>query len=64
MKTLVIECPDKIHNGLDSLVQDGWANDVGQVVTEAIRRFLESHRPDVMESHVRNDVEWGLHGDD
>jgi hypothetical protein len=32
------------------------------VVREAIRRFLDSHQPDLMERFVREDVEWGLRG--
>jgi hypothetical protein len=31
---------------------------------EAIRRYLDSHRPDLMEKFIRDDVEWGLHGDE
>ena len=64
MKTLVVECPDQLHERVNALVRDGWAKDVGQAVTEALRRFLESHRPELVESQIRADMEWGLRGDD
>jgi metal-responsive CopG/Arc/MetJ family transcriptional regulator len=64
MKTLVIECPDKLLEGLDRLVRDGWGENPSQAVIEALRRFLRSHRPDLIEAQVRDDVEWGLHGND
>ena len=32
--------------------------------TEAIRRYVDSHRPDLMEKFIRDDIEWGLQGND
>jgi hypothetical protein len=32
------------------------------VFQEAIRRFLQAHRPELMERFVREDIEWGLRG--
>jgi hypothetical protein len=29
-----------------------------------LRRFLESHRENLLEEFIRQDVEWGLTGDD
>lgn len=34
------------------------------VIAEALRRFLETHRPELMEMFIREDVEWGLRGKD
>ena len=34
------------------------------LISEALRRYIESHRTEIMESFVRDDVEWGLHGKD
>ena len=36
----------------------------GQAVIEALRRFLDSHRPELVESQILADVQWGLHGSD
>ena len=62
MKTMTIACPDQLHEQLQTLVTAGWVKDANQVAVEALRRFLESHRPDLMEEQLRKDVDWGLHG--
>jgi Arc/MetJ-type ribon-helix-helix transcriptional regulator len=64
VKTLVIECPDQLHEQLQGLVRDGWWKDANTAVVEALRRFLETHRPAITEDQIRRDVEWGLHGRD
>lgn len=33
-------------------------------VLDALRRFLESHREELMEDSIRQDLEWGLTGDE
>ena len=64
MKTLHVECPDVLADRLTRLVAEGWVADEQQAVIEALRRFLDSHRPELLESQVLADVEWGLHGND
>jgi hypothetical protein len=64
MKTLSIECPDSLVDRLAQLVREGWVADEQQAVIEALRRFLDSHRPELIESQVLADLEWGLHGND
>jgi Arc/MetJ-type ribon-helix-helix transcriptional regulator len=48
----------------ESLVEDGWFEDVNDVIVDALRRFLEVRRPELMESYIWRDVEWGMHGKD
>jgi len=64
MKTLSIECPDWLADRLARLVREGWVVDEQQALLEALRRFLDSHRPELIESQILSDVEWGLHGRD
>jgi len=64
MKTLQAELPDKLYEQLKLLVKTGWFIDEKSVITEALRRFLETHRPELMEMFIREDVEWGLRGKD
>ena len=59
---MVIECPDQLHEQLQALVAAGWVKDANQAAVEALRRFLESHRPGLIEEQIRKDVQWGLHG--
>ena len=62
MKTMTIECPDQLAGQLDEFIREGWAVDARAAIVEALRRFLESHRPEIARSQVRADIEWGLHG--
>ena len=64
MKTLTVDIPDRLHEQLESFARDGWCKDRQEAVIESIRRFLESHQPGLMESHIMQDVKWGLHGSD
>jgi metal-responsive CopG/Arc/MetJ family transcriptional regulator len=64
MKTLHIDCPDELAQRLEELIREGWVADHEQAVIEALRRFLDSHRPELIKAQVLTDVEWGLHGRD
>ncbi len=64
MKAFETEVPDRVYDQIAALVKGGWFRDENEVFGEAIRRFLDSHQPEIMEEFIRNDVEWGLHGDD
>ncbi|NLX20430.1 MAG: CopG family transcriptional regulator [Phycisphaerae bacterium] len=64
MKTLSITVPDALADRLEQFVRDGWVADSEQAVVEALRRFLDSHRPELIERQVLEDLDWGLHGRD
>ena len=62
MQTIEIELPDQLYKGVNNLVKNGWFRDQNEVLCEAVRKFIESHRPELIEKFVLEDVEWGLHG--
>lgn len=62
MKTVETRISDRLNRGIEALVERGWFASRDEVVQEAIRRFLDAHRPELMERFVRDDVEWGLRG--
>ncbi len=64
MTTLTIQCPDQLAEQLDRFVKEGWGTDIGDTIVEALRRFLDSHRPDIVRKQMLADVEWGLRGDE
>jgi hypothetical protein len=49
---------------MQSLVDAGWFGSLDEVVLDALRRFVDTHREDLMQGLVREDVEWGLRGTD
>ena len=64
MKLLTVQLPDALAKRLEVLTHEGWVGEPQQVVVEALRRYLDSHRPEMIASQVKTDVEWGLHGND
>ncbi len=64
MKTVQTEVPEALYNKAMALVNEGWFRDEKDVFSEAIRRFLDAHQSELMQKYIREDVEWGLHGDD
>lgn len=61
---LETEIPAQLFAEIQSLVNTGWFRSVDDVVLDALRRFLDSHREELLEGFLRQDVEWGLHGRD
>ncbi len=59
-----ISLPSGLAKQAQEQIQAGWFPDINSLVIEALRRFLETHRDELMERFIREDVEWGLHGDE
>lgn len=62
--TLHAEVPAKLMAEIQSLVDAGWFGSLDDVVLDALRRFVDSHRAELMEAFLQEDVSWGLHGRD
>ena len=63
-RTLQADLPEGIMREIQSMVDAGWFRSTDELVLDALRRFLDSHRGDLMQDLIREDVEWGLHGTD
>ncbi len=61
--TVEARLPSQLLTEANVLVQKGWFGSVDEVIADALRRFLESHRDEVMAQFVKEDVEWGLRGE-
>ena len=62
--TIQLVLPPRVYEQVRSLVADGWFRDEKDLVSEALSRYLETHRADLQELFIREDVEWGLYGHD
>ncbi|RME76682.1 MAG: CopG family transcriptional regulator, partial [Chloroflexi bacterium] len=60
--TIQTEIPMGLFLEAQNLVKQGWFRNMDELVLDALRRFLESHREDLMEEFIRQDIEWGLYG--
>ncbi len=59
-----VHLPDDLISQAQRLVDEGSATGFDDLLTEALRRFLEAHGPALNEAFVREDVAWGLDGKD
>ena len=62
--TIQIDVPVRLLTEMQTLVEAGWFRDMDELMLNALRRFVESHRTELMEGFIREDVEWGLRGDE
>ncbi len=63
-RTLQADVPEGVMREMQSMVDAGWFRSTDELVLDALRRFLDSHRGGLMQDLIREDVEWGLHGSD
>jgi hypothetical protein len=64
MTVIQAKVPDQLALQAQRMIERGWALDIDTIVTESLRRYLESHEETLTEQFVREDVEWGLRGND
>lgn len=62
--TIQAEIPEQLARQAQWMVERGWSANLGDLVAESLRRYLESHSEALTEQFLREDVEWGLHGSD
>jgi len=64
MRTIHTQVPEQLYEKAETLVKEGWFRDEKEIFSEAIRLFLDTHQSKLMDNFIREDVEWGLHGND
>ena len=64
MATVQTDVPVRLFTEMRMLVETGWFRDLDELMSDALRRFVESHRAELMERFILEDVEWGLRGDE
>ncbi|MCR4315890.1 MAG: CopG family transcriptional regulator [Planctomycetes bacterium] len=61
-KQVQADIPDLLFQEAQEYVNQGGASDLSDLIVEALRRFLDTHAPEIEEQFIREDVEWGLNG--
>jgi Arc/MetJ-type ribon-helix-helix transcriptional regulator len=62
--TIQTDVPIGLLSEMQRLVELGWFRDLDELMLDALRRFVESHRAELTGRFIREDVEWGLQGDE
>lgn len=63
-RTIQTDVPVRLLSEMEVLVEKGWFRSLDELMLDALRRYVESHRVELMERFIREDVEWGLYGDE
>ncbi|MEM7511183.1 MAG: CopG family transcriptional regulator [Bacteroidota bacterium] len=63
-KTIHTELPEQLVLQAMSMIQQGWIKDMDELLAVALRRYLDSHQEEIVEKFIKEDVEWGLNGED
>jgi len=64
MSLVQVEIPDFLLQQAQSLVQHGLVKNIQQLVEELLRRYVESHQETLNEQFIKDDIRWGLYGDE
>ena len=64
MRTIHTEVPEQLYKKAEALVKECWFRDEKEIFSEAIRRFLDTHQSKLMDKFIRDNVEWGLLGNE
>ncbi len=64
MPTVQTNVPDQLLQQAQLFVQKGWIPNIDALITDAMRRYLDSHRDLMTEQLIREDIDWGLDGQD
>ncbi len=59
-----IQLPPRLAEQAEQYIQAGWFPDLNTLVIEALHRYLETHRMELAERFIWDDVRWGLYGKD
>lgn len=61
--TVQARLPARLLDEARALVEEGWYRDLDDLLADALRRYVDARRPEMLERFYRQDVEWGLHGE-
>jgi len=64
MPSVQTDIPDQLLLQAQHFVQAGWSTNIDALIAEAMRRYLDSHREALAEQWIREDIDWGLNGQD
>jgi hypothetical protein len=62
--TIQADVPVRLLTEMQMLVDARWFRDLDELMLDTLRRYVKSHRSELMERFIQEDVEWGLHGDE
>lgn len=62
--SLQVDLPEQLVSQARQFIGEGWAGNFDELLADALRRYFDSHGTALAETFVREDITWGLHGQD
>ena len=62
MKTVPAKLTEKLIYEADELIKEGWYANKSELIRDAVRELIKKLKAERLESAIKNDILWGLHG--
>ena len=63
METVPAKLTKKLVVEMDDLIEEGWYANKSELIRDAIRELVKKQKVAQLESAIKEDIQWGLHGD-
>ncbi len=64
METVPAKITGRLSAEMDEIINEGWYANRSEFIRDAIRDKIKSVKMEVLESAIKEDAKWGLHGKD
>ncbi len=62
MQTVPTKLTEKIVLEAEELIKEGWYANKSEMIRDALRDLIKKMKAERLESAIKDDVMWGLHG--
>jgi len=62
METVPAKLTEKLIYEADELIKEGWYANKSELIRDAVRELIKKLKAERLESAIKNDILWGLHG--
>jgi putative addiction module CopG family antidote len=62
METVPAKLTKRIVREMEELIEQGWYANKSELIRDALREMIKKLKIAQLESAIKEDIEWGLHG--
>jgi len=62
METVPAKLTRRIVDEMEELIEQGWYANKSELIRDAIRDLIKKQKIVQLESAIKEDIKWGLHG--
>jgi|TARA_Y100000310_G_scaffold86973_1_gene83876 putative addiction module CopG family antidote len=62
MQTVPTKLTDKLVIEIEDLIKDGWYANKSELIRDAVRDLISKTKMQKLETAIKEDITWGLHG--